>query len=159
MTNHPLDRIDRAILDALQNDARLSNKELAARVGLAPSSCLERVRRLRERGILRAAHYDVDPEALGVGLQAIVYVRLRSHSRAVTDRFRDDIVELDEVVALYEVAGRHDYLVFVAVRDPTHLRDLRMDAFTSRDEVAHIETALVFDHHRRTAWPDYLDET
>lgn len=60
-----LDRIDCGILAALQNDGRLSNKELAARVGLAPSSCLARVRRLREGGVLRGVHADVDPRALG----------------------------------------------------------------------------------------------
>ena len=77
----PLDRIDCTILEALQNDARLSNKELAARVGLAPSSCLERVRRLREDGILRSAHFVVDPHALGIGLQAMIAIRLHKHDR------------------------------------------------------------------------------
>jgi DNA-binding Lrp family transcriptional regulator len=77
----PLDRIDRALVRALQKDARLSNKELAAQVGLAPSSCLERVRRLRRTGVLRGFHADVAPEALGVGLQALIAVQLRQHSR------------------------------------------------------------------------------
>ena len=63
-----LDRIDRKILAILQKDARISNKELANAVHLAPSTCFERVRRLRERGILGEAHATVDPEALGIGL-------------------------------------------------------------------------------------------
>ena len=71
MARRALDRIDFDILAALQNDGRLSNKELAAKVGLAPSSCLERVRALRESGVLRGFRAEVDPEALGIHLQAI----------------------------------------------------------------------------------------
>ena len=74
-----LDRIDLALLDALQNDARLSNKQLANEVGLAPSSTLGRVRRLQE-GVLRGAHAEVDPEALGVALQAMIVIRIARHS-------------------------------------------------------------------------------
>ena len=74
------DRIDDAILRALQNNARISNKELAAEVGLAPSSCLERVRRLTDRGVVKGYQAKVDPVALGVGLQAFVAVQLAKHS-------------------------------------------------------------------------------
>jgi DNA-binding Lrp family transcriptional regulator len=76
-----LDRIDFALLAALQKDARLSNKELAARVALAPSSCLERVRRLREEGVLTGFRAQVDPRALGIAMQALVFVRLARHAR------------------------------------------------------------------------------
>jgi DNA-binding Lrp family transcriptional regulator len=76
-----IDRIDGRILDELQKNARLSNKELAGRVGLAPSSCLERVRRLRRDGVPRGFHAEVDPGALGIGLQALIAVRLARHSR------------------------------------------------------------------------------
>ena len=75
-----LDRIDREILTALQKNARLSNKELAARMKVAQSTCLERVRRLRDDGILRGFHAEVDAKAVGVGLQAMIAVRLRRHS-------------------------------------------------------------------------------
>ena len=78
----PLDRIDRAILAALQQNARLANKELSARVGLAESSCHERVKRLVQSGVLRGFHAEVDPRALGVGLQALVAVRLARHTSA-----------------------------------------------------------------------------
>ena len=71
-----MDRIDDAILASLQKDGRISNKELAAAVGLAPSSCLERMRRLQERGVITGFRADVDPKAVGIGLQAFVFVRL-----------------------------------------------------------------------------------
>lgn len=143
-----LDRTDFAILAELQQDARLANKELARRVHLAPSSCLERVRRLREQGVLRGAHAEVDPAAFGVGIQAMIQVRLNQHSRMEVESFRAHVLALPEVQAVYHVSGRHDFLVQVAVRDTEHLRDLAMDAFTARPEVAHLETSLVFEYAR-----------
>jgi DNA-binding Lrp family transcriptional regulator len=141
-----LDRTDFAILAALQKDARLSNKELAARVALAPSSCLERVRRLRETGVLTGFRALVDPGALGITMQALVFVRLARHARQQVKAFRAHALSLPETVAVYHVAGQHDFLVHVGVRDANHLRDLAMDAFTSRREVARIETHLIFEH-------------
>jgi DNA-binding Lrp family transcriptional regulator len=141
-----LDRTDFAILAALQNDARLSNKQLAARVGLAPSSCLERVRRLRQTGVLTGFRALVDPAALGITMQALVFVRLARHARQQVKAFREHALSLPETVGVYHVAGHHDFLVHVGVRDANHLRDLAMDAFTTRREVARIETHLISEH-------------
>jgi len=151
-----MDRIDFVIIDLLQNDGRLSNKELAAAVGLAPSSCLARVQRLRAEGVLRGTHTDVDPEALGVGLQALIAVQLSQHSRAKVKAFWKHALGLPEVVAVFHVAGTHDFQVHVAVRDAHHLRDLALDAFTTRPEVAHIQTSLIFEVARSRVMPNYL---
>ena len=141
-----LNRTDFAILAALQKDARLSNKELAAKVGLAASSCLERVRRLRETGVLTGFRAFVEPGALGIAIQALVFVRLARHARKQVREFREHALSLPETIGLYHVAGQHDFIVHVGVRDANHLRDLAMDAFTSRHEVARIETHLIFEH-------------
>jgi len=148
-----LNRTDFAILAALQKDARLSNKELAARVSLAPSSCLERVRRLRETGVLTGFRALVDPGALGIAIQALVFVRLARHARKQVRAFREHALSLPETIGLYHVAGQHDFIVHVGVRDANHLRDLAMDAFTSRHEVARIETHLIFEHVPRPELP------
>ena len=152
----PLDRTDAAILGFLQNNARLSNKELAAKVGLAPSSCLERVRRLQESGVLRGFHADVDPEALGVELEALVAVRLREHSRDVVAAFRERALAREEVLAVYYLAGVTDFLVHVAVTSPAHLRDLVTEAFSTPGDIGRVETSLIFEHDRRWRTPDYL---
>ncbi len=149
------DRIDFAILDALQHNARLSNKELAAKVGLAPSSCLERVRRLVQDGRLRGFHADVPPEVLGIGMQAMIALRLRVHTRDTFDGFRVYVSGLPEAVAVYQLAGKDDFLVHVAVRDTEHLRELAMDQLAARPEVEHMETALIFHHHRAAVLPRY----
>lgn len=149
----PLDRIDRQLVAALRKNARLSNKELAALVGLSPSSCLERVRRLETRGVLRGYHAEVDPGALGVGLQAIIAVRLSRHSRALVESFREHVLGTPAVRMVYHVAGASDFLLHVAVRDPEQLRELVLSAITVRPEVAHVETALIFEQVRNPELP------
>lgn len=153
----PLDRIDFEILSALQKNARLSNKELAAKVGLAPSSCLERVRRLAEEEVLRGSHAEVDPEALGIGLQALIFVQLTRHSREMVESFRQHALSVPQVVALYHVAGADDFLVHVVAHDSHGLRDLAMTAFTTRPEVARIETHLIFEHRRSPELPRLVE--
>lgn len=148
-----LNRIDLAILAALQNDARLSNKELAARVGLAPSSCHERLRRLERGGLFRGFHAAVDPHALGIGLEALVFVRLGRHSREQVESFRRYVLELPEAIGLFHVTGKFDFVIQVAVRDADHLRNLTLDAFTTRPEVSNLETHLVFEHVRKPELP------
>jgi DNA-binding Lrp family transcriptional regulator len=150
-----LDPVDLQILALLQRDARTSNKELAAAVGLAPSSTLARVRKLEEDGVLRGAHADVDPAALGIGLEAMVVIRLHAHSRAGVEAFHQHLRDLPEVVATWYVGGVDDFLVHVLVRDTRHLHDLLMDQVTSRSEVARVRTELIFAHTRRWVLPAY----
>ena len=150
-----LDPTDRLILSALQKDAGLSNKELARKIRLAPSSCLQRVRRLRAAGILRGLHADVAPEALGIGLQAIVAVRLAHHLEREVVAFRAQLRAHPEVVSSYYVSGGVDLLVHVVVRDVEHLRNLGVEAFTRHRLVAHVETSLIFEHERSESLPDF----
>jgi DNA-binding Lrp family transcriptional regulator len=148
MEKQVLDRTDVAILAALQNDGRLSNKQLAARVGLAPSSCYERVRKLVNSGAIRGFHAEINPAALGYSLEAMIAVRLRRHSREEYDAFRKAVLALAEVKAVHHLAGENDFLVHVLARDTDHLRDLALDQFITRPEVGHIETWLIFEHVR-----------
>jgi DNA-binding Lrp family transcriptional regulator len=154
---NPLDRIDRAIVAALQNDGRTSNKELAAMVGLAPSSCHERVRRLRERGVLLGVHADVAPRALGIGLEVMVSLRLRQHDREAKRALMRKLQQRDDVMAAYHVSGADDFLVHIVVRDADHLREVVVDELASHQEIGHIQTALIFESVRRTSLPDLLE--
>ena len=154
-----LDRIDREILRLLQKNARMSNKEVAAKVGLAASTCLVRIRLLQESGVIHGFHAEVKPSKLGVALQAMISVRLRRHFKPDVDAFRNHALSLPEVVQLYHVAGPIDFLLHVWSRDSDHLRDLAMTAFTSREEVAHIETELLFEHVRSADVPSFTELT
>lgn len=152
-----LDRTDLAILKALQNDARLSNKELAAKIRLAPSSCLERVRRLRKLGVLKTAHARVDPRALGVELQAMIAIQLGQHAPELVPELRDELLARPETVAVYYLAGTVDFLVHVAVRDADHLREVASAAAAHVDAVRQVETSLIFEHHARPGLPCYRE--
>jgi DNA-binding Lrp family transcriptional regulator len=143
-----LDRTDRAILAWLQHDARITNRALADKVGLAPSSCLARVQRLEQRGVVVGYHAEVDPRAYGVTLEAQVSVRLAKHARKAIAAFERHLDTVSAVRSWSHVAGVNDYLVHVAVRDAEHLRGLVLEAFASRPEVGHVETALIFSHRR-----------
>ncbi len=152
-----LDRTDREIVRLLQEDARISNKALAAAVGIAPSTCSERVRRLVDRGVLRGFHAEVDHGALGIGLQAMIAVRLRRHAAEEVATFRRHAMALEEVVGVYHLTGRNDFMVHVVVRDAEHLRDLAVGGLTTLPEVAHIETSLIFDYTARPTLPQLTD--
>ena len=150
-----LDRTDFEILDALQNNARLTNKELATKVDLAPSSCLERVRALSKAGVLIGHHSVVATSALGIGLEALVAIRLIKHSREVFRALYGHMLSLPEVLSVFHVSGVNDLQVHVAVRDIQHLRDLIVEKFATRSEVDHCETSVIYDSHRKHQMPCY----
>lgn len=152
-----LDRIDYEIVAALQKNSRLANKELAALIGLAPSSCLERVRALARAGVLVGFHADVARAAMGIGVEALVAVRLSRHSRDVFRSLYAAMLSLPEVLTVFHVSGVNDLQVHVAVRDVNHLRDLIVEKFATRSEIEHCETSIVFDLHRSHQLPCYQE--
>ena len=144
----PLDPVDRAILEALSEDARMPNNRLADRVGVAPSTCLARVRALRARGILRGFHAEVDLAALGLPLQAMVAVRLTVHHRAEIESFTHHVRRLRGVLSVFHMTGQTDYLVWVAATDAQDLREFVVDHLATHPAVAHAETSLIYEHRR-----------
>lgn len=143
-----LDDTDRAILAVLAADARTPNNAVAEAVGIAPSTCLARIRTLRERGVIRGFHADIDPTALGRGLQAMIAVRLRAHTRERVKEFIRDVPGLPDVVGVWHVAGADDYLLHIAVADSDALRDFVLEHLTTHPAVGHTETSLIFGHLR-----------
>lgn len=115
-----LDATDRHILTQLQADAALSLAELADRVGLSPTPCWKRVRRLEADGVIRARVALLDPEAVGLGVTAFVAVKAGAHDEAWLTRFNEGVARIPEVVELYRMAGDTDYLLKVVCRDIAH---------------------------------------
>ncbi|WP_084961720.1 Lrp/AsnC family transcriptional regulator [Thermoactinospora rubra] len=142
--NAELDSIDLAILAELQNDGRLANKELADRVGVAPSTALERVRALRRRGVITAFRAQVDLAKLGRSLEALLALRVRPHTTQLVDPLRAFVLGLPETITMFHVAGAEDFLVHVAVRDADHLRRLTLEKYLVRPEIVHLTTTLIF---------------
>lgn len=153
-----MDRIDFEIIEHLQNDGRISNKSLAAKVGLAPSTCFERVKQLQSKGVINGFHADIQPKVLGIGLEAIYFIGLTKHSRELVEAFQSEIEQIPEVRSVFLVSGQYDFLVHVTVRDTEHLRNLALDSFTIRPEVTRIETVLIFNHKRKFVLPNFLQK-
>ena len=151
----PLDAVDRALLAALDQNARLTNAALAARVGVAESTCLQRVRGLRDSGVIRGFTAELDPAALGLGIQAVIKVRLGSHSRDHVHSFHRTLGDIPGTLTVFHVAGEDDYLLHVAVDSAAALRDLVLEHITVHPAVRHTETQLVFEVFRgRGILPD-----
>jgi DNA-binding Lrp family transcriptional regulator len=143
-----LDEVDRSIIAALAADARVTNSALAEAVGVAASTCLSRVRSLRERGVLRGFHADVDLGMLGLPIQALVAVRLSGHRRDYIDQFRAHVIDLTGVIGTFHVSGSNDYLLHVAAESTDALRDFVVDRIATHPTVVHAETSLIFDYIR-----------
>jgi DNA-binding Lrp family transcriptional regulator len=146
-----LDPIDRAILRALTADARIPNNALAELVGVAPSTCLGRVRALRERGVIRGFHADIDLAAVGRAIQAMIAVRMQSHARSHIAEFAASVAQLPEVLNVFFLAGADDFLLHVAARDTENLRNFVVVNLSGNPDVALTETNLIFEHIRSGA--------
>lgn len=145
-----LDDLDTAILREMQVDARRTNRDVAAAVGVAPTTALDRTRALRERGVIRGAILDVDLAAIGRPVQALVAVRIRPPSRRVIEAFRTWVAALPETLGVFVTSGGDDFLVHVAVPDNDHLYAFVIDRLTERPEVADVRTSVVYEHLRNT---------
>jgi DNA-binding Lrp family transcriptional regulator len=146
--NDDLDRIDRRLLELLAADARMPNARLAVAAGVAPSTALARVRALRERGVIRGFHAEIDPAALGRPLQALVAIQLRVHSREQIESFTAHVRALAGVLSIFHVTGQTDYLLWVAARDAHDLREFVVEHLASDPAVAHAETSLIYEQRR-----------
>lgn len=143
-----LDDTDRRLLTALHRDARMSNTALADLVGIAPSTCHGRVRRLQDLGVIRGFHADIDPSAIGLALQAMVSVSLQANARGKIGSFIQNIRMRPQVMDVYFLAGADDFLLHVAARDTDDLRSFVVENLNSDADVAGTQTSLIFEHLR-----------
>jgi len=140
-----LDPTDLDILAELYLDSRITNKDLAKKVNIAPSTCLERVKRLQSSGIIKSFSLDIDYKTVGCNIEAMTAIRLGKHSSDIFNQFRQALLNCPEVVRMYHMGGENDFLLHIAVKNTEHLRDFIFLSITSRDEVVHIETALIYE--------------
>jgi DNA-binding Lrp family transcriptional regulator len=143
-----LDALDQAILAVLQADARTSNREVAAAVGVSPTTALDRTRALRRRGVIRGAVLDVELSEIGRPVQALIAVRIRPPSRERIDAFRNWVATLPETIGVFVTTGTEDFLVHVAVPGNDALYAFVIDRLTERPEVADVRTSVVYEHLR-----------
>lgn len=145
-----MDELDSAILGQLQADARQTNRELARRLAVAPSTSLERVRTLTRRGVIKGYHADVALPALNRGVQALIFIQIRPLHRRVIDSFQEFAHDLPEVISLFVLAGHDDFLLHVAVQDLDRLHAFLIDRLSKRTEVTGFRTSVIYRHTRTT---------
>jgi DNA-binding Lrp family transcriptional regulator len=147
------DALDHVLLDLLERDGRMSNKDLAAAAGIAPSTAHARVRALLRAGVIRGIHAELDLDALGRDLQAVVAVRVHPAARARLSPLAKELSARPEVRDVYLLGGTEDLLVHVAVESTEALRAFVVDGLSSRREIAHTQTSVVFEHLRAGSAP------
>ena len=138
-----IDDRDRAILRLLQEDGRLTNLELAQKINLSPSACLRRVQRLERDGVIAGYRAEVDPERLGLGLQAFVRVQLSRHDAEAVAAFAGFVNDWEEVVACHALTGDMDYLLHVVVQDLEHFSRFLLDRLLNQAGVADVNSSFV----------------
>lgn len=139
-----LDEIDKHILLELQRDGRLTNQELADRVGLSPSPCLRRVRQLQEAGVISGFTAVVSQDAVGLSITAFARLTLHSHTPEVVDEVEERIRAIPEVVEAYLLAGDEDYLVRIVVDSFAAYEELVRAELRSIPSLASIKTTFAF---------------
>ena len=142
----PVDDVDLRLLELLRRDGRATYAQLAAAAGIAPSTCLARVRALIESGAITGFHAGVDPRALGYTLQALISVSIKAGARQTIAAFAAEARTLPEVTQVYFLGGAEDFILDVAVSDSDHLRDFVVENLSSHPSVASTRTSLVFSH-------------
>lgn len=143
MAGVDLDRIDLLLLAELQRSGRNTNAELAEHVHLSPSACLRRIQRLEREGVIAGYRAELDPDRLGLGLQAFVRVQLSRHDPESVAAFAAFVTGWDEVVTCHALTGDMDYLLQVVVRDLEHFSRFLLDRLLNQAGVADVNSSFV----------------
>lgn len=146
-----LDRIDLRILTELQHNGRLSNVALSKRVNLSPTPCLERVKRLENKGYIKGYHAELNADKLGAGLLVFVQVSLDKTTPDVFSRFRSALTHLDEVQECHMVAGGFDYLLKLRFGDMTSYREFLGKDLATLPGIMQTHTYFVMEEVKHTA--------
>lgn len=144
-----LNTADRAIIRALQKDCRLSNAQLAEKVGMSASACWRRVRQLEEAGVITGYAALVDPDRAGLGFHAIVHVRLARHDRSAVQRVMTDLTARAEVVECYATTGQYDYHLRVLCADMAAYRHFLDDFLFRLPAIESAQTNVVLEDIKR----------
>lgn len=154
MPNSHLDEIDRRILTCLQENARISNADLAREVGLSPSPCLRRLRELERSGVIRQYGTLLDPTRVGLPISVFVQVTLERQVEAALETFEQSMMSRPEVMECYLMTGDADYLLRVVVADLTAYERFLKDHLTRIPGVSSIKSSFALNQVKyRTALP------
>ena len=140
-----MDVLDVKIIEVLQRNGRVKNAELAGKCGIAPSTSLERVRRLEERGFVKGYRTEFDLKKLGFMVHGFVAVNLNSHNADEIDRFEKNVQDIPYIRACYRLTGRFDYFIHVTARDLDHYGEIVKTRFAAIPGIGKMETFFVME--------------
>ena len=138
-----LDAIDKEILSLLEQNARISNAELADKVNLSPTPCLRRMRNLEKSGVIRAYSAVLDEKALGLQASALLFVNLEKNTKENAEQFEAALKLLPEVMECFVVAGRHDYVLRIVTRDLDDYERFIKERLAVLDKIANLESIII----------------
>lgn len=148
-----MDKIDRKILQVLQSDARTSLQDIGQAVGLSPSPCWGRIRKLEEAGVIEGYTVRLNPQALGLADTVLVMVTLDSHSDNTLEKFGEVLASIPEVVEAHLVSGEYDYLLRVVVKDTRDYERLLREKLYKIKGIRHSQSSFVLRTLKRADLP------
>ena len=149
--NVNFDEYDKKIIKYLQEDASISNKELATRIGLAPSSCLLRVKNLKEQGIIKQYTTIIDEKKLGFEITCYAQVTMSPFTRETAANFIEEVNKIPEVIECYTITGEAAFLMKIVAKDFQYYRNFVFDKLLSVPSVSNIDTKIVISTEKRTS--------
>jgi len=149
-----LDALDFKILEALQQEGRLSNQALAERVGMSTSACWRKVKQLEDDEVIRGYGATVDRRQVDLGVLAFIRVKIDGHSDKEAQQFEADVLQLQEVVSCYTIAGDADFLLQVAIRDLDSYSDFATTVLRRLPRIKEMQTTFVLKEIKPfSGWP------
>lgn len=140
-----LDATDIQILQLIQKDAKLTNKEIAAKVGMTITPVYERIKRLEDIGVIAAYRADLNRHSIGYEMIAFCNISLKEHNKAFLDQFEEEVLKLDEVIECYHIAGLFDYLLKVALKDMMAYHNFIIGKLATIDNIGNVQSMFVMN--------------
>lgn len=138
-----LDKTDRKILDILQQNGKITNAELAQRIGLSPAPTLERVKKLEKAGVIKSYHAKLDNSKIGLGVNTFVMVSLKGHNKDNIDRFIASIEDIDEVIECHHLTGTSDFILKIIAEDIPSYQKLMLEKVSNIEVVDNLQSMII----------------
>jgi Lrp/AsnC family leucine-responsive transcriptional regulator len=141
--NHNLDKIDLKILKILQENAKITNLQLSGEIGLSPAPTLERVKKLETAKLIKGYYTQVDEEALGIGIKAIIQITLTRQLENAISNFKKEINKIPEIMECYQVTGNADYILIALLKDIRDFETLISQRLSKVEEIGQMQTMVI----------------
>ncbi|MEQ8924883.1 MAG: Lrp/AsnC family transcriptional regulator [Fulvivirga sp.] len=138
-----LDKIDRKILEILQSNAKITNANLATKIGLSPAPTLERVKKLENSGIIKSYHAKLDTDIVGLGVSTFVMVSLKGHNKDNIDKFIESIESIEEIIECHHITGSGDFILKIIAADISAYQRLMLEKVSNIDVVDNMQSMVI----------------